>query len=67
MRVRRNAKRKEKLKSITKNTVKRTARRMKKTTRRHMSKKTTDKRNCALGDATPANRTRTKVLEASYK
>ena len=60
MRVRRNAKGKENLKSITKNTIKRNARRMKKTTRRHMRKKTTEKRNCAHGDANPANRTRTK-------
>ena len=62
MLVRRNTKRKEKLKSIKKSTVRRTARMMRKATRRHISKKTTDNRDCALGDATPANRTRTKVV-----
>ena len=62
MRVRRNAKGKEKPKNITKNRFKRNARRMKKTTRRHMRKKTTEKQNCALGDANPANRTRIKVV-----
>ena len=62
MHVLRNVKRTEELKEITKNTVKRTARRMRKNTSRLRNEKKTKNREYAPGDAVPASRTRTKAV-----